>query len=846
MYAVTAHEEPFEKRYPYLEKSRWKRPKDAPSERLQTTLLGKKSLAIPGVSLLGSPRASEGSLQLPLLPAPPAPSPSAPAAPWELAVRRSLFWHRGLQVPSTKAEPGYSRLPGATDKTPGSSGPQRCGSCDPRAPGAPSLPGCPRSSLSGAPGAKPATREQSAARRAEWRTLGSGPGSPARSQSPRSSPPARGRPDHGRRGTRPPRAALDGGAAPARSAAPLRAGGCPRDEGHEVVAALVSSSRWETAVRTGKLFVLESQNGSQGLELEAARLSCQSRGAHLVSAEELQRVVQDCALAVCTTGWLADGTLGTTVCSKRSGEQQVMRAVDVRIESSPAPGGTYNALCIKDEEKPCGDPPSFPHTILQGRTGLEMGDELLYVCAPGHITGHRESAFTLLCNSCGEWYGLVQACGKDEAETHIDYEDNFPDDRSVSFRELMEDSRTETEEDRGRGEASEEAPRQGRLVSTSAGRENTAQDTAFVPTTGLPGGAGSSVPTGLPGSVLKGKYLFWLPAETFHKLELEKEVDDDTKKHFPAGDNLSGITSAPGDPEIRVVYSSTDGPSGPYVGRNDSKGGDPMVSSSDESWLDGYPVTDGAWRKIEAEEEDVEEDDKGDGSVGQEECVVFTPHQPILVEVNKSRSTALTPAEDMTRSSVLPSQTLDVETSALAPKSVSETKSPSEGDGDLTRYQSTVPWRFATEKSPTATLPPELTSSTLETVTTAVPKMPNHIPSTVTAATQTPTDTTAPEVQDNFPYLLSEDFLGQEGPGPGASEELLPTLEPCIGDACPSLGRGPIIATIVTVLCLLLLLAGVGAVWGYRRCQHKSSVYKLNVGQQQARHYHQQIEMEKV
>lgn len=61
---------------------------------------------------------------------------------------------------------------------------------------------------------------------------------------------------------------------------------------------------------TGKLFVLESQNGSQGLELEAARLSCKSRGAHLVSADELQRVVQDCSFAVCTTGWLADGTLG--------------------------------------------------------------------------------------------------------------------------------------------------------------------------------------------------------------------------------------------------------------------------------------------------------------------------------------------------------------------------------------------------------------------------------------------------------------------------------------------------------------------------------------------------------
>lgn len=167
-------------------------------------------------------------------------------------------------------------------------------------------------------------------------------------------------------------------------------------------------------------------------------------------------------------------------------------------------------------------------------------------------------------------------------------------------------------------------------------------------------------------------------------------------------------------------------------------------------------------------------------------------------------------------------------------------------DGDLTRYQSTVPWRFAPEKSPAATLPDEPASSPIATVTTAVPKVPNHSPSTLVAATQTPVEATAPDIQDNFPYLLSDDFLGQEGPGPGASEELLPTLEPCVGNECPSLSRGPIIATVVTVLCLLLLLAGVGAVWGCRKCQHKSSVYKLNVGQRQARHYHQQIEMEKV
>ncbi|XP_054965581.1 sushi domain-containing protein 5 isoform X2 [Pan paniscus] len=529
----------------------------------------------------------------------------------------------------------------------------------------------------------------------------------------------------------------------------------------------------------GKLFVLESQNGSQGLQLEAARLSCKSRGAHLASADELRRVVQDCSFAVCTTGWLADGTLGTTVCSKGSGEQQIMRAVDVRIESNPVPGGTYSALCIKDE---------------------------------------------------------------DEAEAHIDYEDNFPDDRSVSFRELMEDSRTEADEDRGQGDSSEEAPKQDRLVSISVGRENIAWDKAFVPTTGLPGG-GSSVPADSPGSRLLQKHLFWFPAEAFHKPGLEKEVDDDTKKQFSAGDNHSGVKLVPGEPETKVIYGNTDGPSGPFVGKNDSKAGDPVVSSSDESWLDGYPVTDGAWRKTEAEEE--EDGDRGDGSVGLDENVLVTPDQPILVEVKKPKSSTLTPSEGMTHSSVLPSQMLDVEALALRPMNASETEGI--GDDDLTKYQSTLPWRFITEESPMATVPYELTSSTLEILTVnTVKQTPNHIPLTIMATTQPPVETTVPEIQDSFPYLLSEDFFGQEGPGPGASEELHPTLESCVGDGCPGLSRGPVIATIVTVLCLLLLLAGVGMVWGYRKCQHKSSVYKLNVGQRQARHYHQQIEMEKV
>lgn len=64
--------------------------------------------------------------------------------------------------------------------------------------------------------------------------------------------------------------------------------------------------------------------------------------------------------------------------------------------------------------EPCGDPPSFPNARLQRHSGYEMGDELLYTCVPGYAmpSGHR--AFSLLCDSCGEWYGLVEMCVKGE------------------------------------------------------------------------------------------------------------------------------------------------------------------------------------------------------------------------------------------------------------------------------------------------------------------------------------------------------------------------------------------------------------------------------------------------
>ena len=73
---------------------------------------------------------------------------------------------------------------------------------------------------------------------------------------------------------------------------------------------------------------------------------------------------------------------------------------------------------------PCGDPPSFPSTRLQGQAGFELGDELLYVCTPGYRMPSGNTAFSLLCDSCGEWYGLVQMCLRGEEEGRWEPERN--------------------------------------------------------------------------------------------------------------------------------------------------------------------------------------------------------------------------------------------------------------------------------------------------------------------------------------------------------------------------------------------------------------------------------------
>nr|XP_034986202.1 sushi domain-containing protein 5 [Zootoca vivipara] len=513
----------------------------------------------------------------------------------------------------------------------------------------------------------------------------------------------------------------------------------------------------------GKLFALGPRNGSQILDLAMAQESCSAVGAQLASREELRRAIRDCSFAVCTRGWLADGTVGTTVCNRTGSKPQSVKIIDVQIEMDPSPSGRYDALCVKVEGKPCGDPPSFPHTVLHGHTGFEMGDELHYVCAQGYVMSNKDAAFTLLCHTCGEWFGQVQACVKDETEGHIDYEDNFPDDRSIS-----------TEEHEHNAKEAEE-------------KEN----------------------------------------------EQEKTTHDG-ETQFADDDNHIGMKTAYNKKGTKMIYEGEDFPIGPAIVNNDTKATKSTDSHTDESWLDGYPVTQEA-----VEEVNEEEWDKIDGSMGMEYDI--GTDQLNHADVRKTGSI---PEKDFVQAGTVPSLThtdgskriLGTLTPTIVPENVSVSKD------DNTMYVSTTPMGLITQELSSVTTPTSLNLATLETSTVFHLLDPIPLPEEVDLITSSMQVVTTIPSQNSF--TDTPDVIEGEALTYGLGGKPLSTFEPCVGASCSSSGKDPMIAIGVTVVCLIVL-ALVLAVWCFKKRQQKTSVYKLN-GKDHARQQLQQIEMQKV
>ncbi|NXL64222.1 SUSD5 protein, partial [Chordeiles acutipennis] len=589
----------------------------------------------------------------------------------------------------------------------------------------------------------------------------------------------------------------------------------------------------------GKVFALESKNNSQGLDLAEAEKACVDLSARLATAEELKRAVLDCSFAGCTTGWLAGGTTGTIICRKTGSKQQSVKAIDVKIETDAFVNDQYDAFCVKDEDRPCGDPPSFPHTILHGHTGFEMGDELLYVCAQGYVMGNKETAFTLLCNSCGEWYGQVQACVKDETEAHIDYEDNFPDDRSIPI--------VENEHVNGKEEIEQE---QEQLSFSKSSEEGTTGITKGVTQDTGTSEKGSRAPTESPVSLLSQKHWFWFPSEALGEHESEKEIDHSTKAQFSEGDNHIGAKTTYDEPGAKMFYDSEDFPIGPILTTNDTKAEIDAIAITDESWLDGYPVTQ------EVVEDDEEEGDKVDGSMGTEDDVVLTTDQLNHVEVRKSDNGSPVPEEGLTQ---IVAATTRIDDEGAKETSIPFTSVSALENLSTSRGYDDAAWDHPTTSPETVTQEPgttmlfDITSlKTSMSETSVIISSSYHTPyaepkETTTYPAQVATTGPAPDIITD---ASSQELAEQENLTQGLGEKPVPTSEPCEGEDCPKSNKGAIIAVIV-ILLFLLLVAAVLAVWFFKKRQQKNSVYKLN-GRCQPRHHcyhhyhHQHIEMQKV
>nr|XP_023963856.2 sushi domain-containing protein 5 [Chrysemys picta bellii] len=423
-----------------------------------------------------------------------------------------------------------------------------------------------------------------------------------------------------------------------------------------------------------------------------------------------------------------------------------------------------------------------------------------------------------------------------ETEAHIDYEDNFPDDRSMPVAEHEEEPGKEEGEEEQEQEFSHpketEAENVGSNKDVTQGIDSTEK--------------GSKAPTESPVSLLSQKHLFWFPAESFSEPESDKDTNDATKTQFSDGNNHIGVKTIYNEPGNKMIYDSKDFPIGPVLVNNDTKAMKDTVTNTDESWLDGYPVTQ------EAVEDD-EEEDKVDGSMGTEDDIILTTDQPNHVEVRKADNSNPAPDKDLTQIVAAPTRMRDYGIKeiplVLTPTSAPENVSASKGSEDVIRYHPTTSLGFVTQESTTTTTQHDrsnLKTATLKTSTTVSPI--DHIPypeTEETTAYSTQAATTIP-TREVFTDSLSNEFLEQENLTYGTGEKLLPTSEPCVGEDCPSPNKDPMIAIIVIVLCLLLF-ASILAVWCFKKRQQKSSVYKLN-GKGQARHpqHHQQIEMQKV
>ncbi|XP_043073097.1 sushi domain-containing protein 5 [Puntigrus tetrazona] len=627
----------------------------------------------------------------------------------------------------------------------------------------------------------------------------------------------------------------------------------------------------------GHVFLLELDSfpkGGQEKGFEAATRACTAQGAQVASGADLHHAVLECAFSACSRGWLSGPSIGTTVCSGVPGS---LRPVDVQLENLTADTERLGVFCMKDSDAPCGQPPSFPHSHLQGKTGLDLGDELLYTCDPGYKLPNGDTGFSLLCDSCGEWYGLVQHCVKDDPEGHIDYEDKFTDGH------LLENPREEHHISLNPGgtqstvhEVEESSPEPDPEPVMSMEEKENDRDSAI------------SV-TEPPVSQLSQKHMFWFPSEAFQEEEEQPAITTDSSSVKKPSEDESHMTvkMTNGQSDADIIAEESDDPTDPPTDEPTS----PSAGGSDESWLDGYPVTQdedkaGGESTGEAGPEQgtetltgqsevevfedvtknpVEEETGGlidnpeedeDGEVKNSEDTIHRKGDEELgkgttrlekesVVTSYEETTEVLSEDDMVKEMYTPensdsdgSETLGFDGVTDSPNGVVKpttfitqiTPSPD----DIAVHQRPMPYTPSSAPENVSTsqggLGPESTSTPSGMVHLDGP--PDYITSMPTPVIKDPWETFddhfLEHIPGHFPTENPENQSVMERGGDGSLDQQERAGEgACAEDPCHGSGRGPMIAAIIVGIVAAVVGVVLG-VWCYKKRQQKSSHYQLN------------------
>ncbi|KAK7125099.1 hypothetical protein R3I94_019219 [Phoxinus phoxinus] len=601
---------------------------------------------------------------------------------------------------------------------------------------------------------------------------------------------------------------------------------------------------------------------------EAATHACIAHGARVASGADLQHAVLDCAFSACSRGWLSGPSVGTIVCSGVSG---TLRPVDVQLENLTAGTERLGVFCVKDSDAPCGQPPSFPHSHLQGKTGLDLGDEVLYACDPGHTLPGGETAFSLLCDSCGEWYGLVQHCVKDDPEGHIDYEDKFTDGH------LLENPREEhnfslipgetQSTDREVEESTPEPEHERTVVSEEEEEENDEDSTVSV--------------TEPPVSQLSQKHMFWFPSEAFQE-----------EKEHPGITTDSSSVKSPSEDENHMKVKTSDSQSDPDTiaeerdrptDRPTHEPASPSAGGTDESWLDGYPITldedkaggestgeAGPEQGIETESvtghSEVEEFEEGAKNPVEEETggLIYSPeeedgemkdkiHRKGDGEELGKGTTRLENEETVVTHHEETSEGL-AEVEEEKPGELDSDGSKTLGFGGVTDRPNGVemktttiitqitpsPDDIALHKSNTPASAPENVSTSqgglgLEDASTpaGMVSLNDEITSIPTPVIKNPWETIddshlLEHIPGHVPTEIPENrSVMERGGDPSLEQQERAGEGVCAEDPCPGSGHGPMIAAIIIGVAAAVVGVVLG-VWCYKKRQLKSSHYQLN------------------